>query len=97
MEETFFDSRYVICVWGLCPKVGHCVSLWWGRCQEMPTALISLARSETERNQLESQIQDLVDYRGSYGHKITLIPIDFLSASNTSHEIDCMLMKYGRK
>lgn len=26
MEETF-DSRHVICVWGLWPTVGHCVSV----------------------------------------------------------------------
>lgn len=57
----------------------------------MPTALIFPARSETEQKQLESQIQDLVDYSGSYGHRVTSNPIDSLWASNMRYEIDFML------
>lgn len=95
MQETLLTAHMQYVSGDLCFKVGHCGSPLWGPCQEMPTALISLARSETERNQLESQIQDLVDYWGSYGRTITLIPIDFLSASNMSYEIYWMLMKYG--
>lgn len=57
----------------------------------MPTALIFPARSETEQKQLESQIQDLVDYSGSYGHRVISIPIDSLWASNMRYEIYFML------
>lgn len=76
IQETLGSKR--VCVGLYVLIVGYCGFLLWGICQEMPTALIFPARSETEQNQLESQIQDLVDYSGSNDHRITLIPIDSL-------------------